>query len=32
MGVPGIWQHREQYMAAMFGFSQIQAGKPGKSG
>ena len=25
MGVPGIWQHREQYMAAMFGFSQIQA-------
>lgn len=20
MGVPGIWQHREQYMASMFGF------------
>ena len=24
MGVPGIWQHREQYMAAMFGFRKFQ--------
>ena len=24
MGVPGIWQHREQYMAAMFGFRKFK--------
>lgn len=24
MGVPGIWQHREQYMASMFGFRKFK--------
>ena len=24
MGVPGIWQHREQYMASMFGFRKFR--------
>lgn len=24
MGVPGIWQHREQYMATMFGFRKFK--------
>lgn len=24
MGVPGIWQHREQYMASMFGFREFR--------
>ncbi|MGN0205380.1 MAG: DUF6128 domain-containing protein [Coprococcus sp.] len=29
LGVPGIWQHREQYMASMFGFENF---KPVSSG
>lgn len=32
MGVPGIWQHREQYMAAMFGFHKFKPVSRGNQG